>query len=811
MNKIKWKYKYLIILGIYTNMFATNEPTWMTLDGKTKSFVKYNQDLTRNQQPSGFRVAVSNTSLGSADLSSKFNCKTGEIDLTAGIDSFINDFLQQFAGGNFKALLNELKMQTQIEMLMNIITRIHYTVVKNGFNTAAMKKMFDGVGMTKCIKEHMDNAFEGDLKLGMGTAKEDALRINVGINFVELMAIQACLNLGNDGNLEKEQWKKSHKWARHLVNKILNLALTMDLGMSFDTRSLACKDLQDWRRKAQNGASITDNPIIKQLNNKIIEPVVNRTKTYKELLTRNNQKNYFRKVNEVFLGDAMSLTGGSYKTKVDSETTIVGFEPKNKLNKSSTDSKDEEKRKEGVAAKEAGETKKESTDSETEAKEKSKKAGEAVKDGKIIKDEHHTIAIKYLPNSMTIDVFDLNNDNLYEIYEYIYEELQINYKFNSEREKSIYDYIMRKIFSIKMVKKSRVQRLNYIYEEIKEKAKKASIGDNPGEIKAFCTPTGTNFTIFDETKNNEKEIIGFLTELAWEANNKYLEANNKITKWELNKIINKYTYEGTNGNTSLNKEKVQKELMILMMEKRNTSTYKSIYNKDNRPVYVKIDEYLNIDQRSGKKAINISKQEFLSEEDSETNKYKQQREILKNTFKVLCMNALDQKQEKTFQTFGSSKMFDYQSFLLGVPDLIDIIRVLYVLEDPGYLYMFLSKTNKEEYSQLVDLPTKSGRSNYEIPNKMFYSMLLPSFKEITKEDLLFGIKTIKYIKNKFAITTMKVHGNMYSQLNTLEQVQNKTRTKNRTKHERIMYEFEIIRQNMVKRQIMLRTLLDKRN
>jgi len=766
-------------------MLFSNE-IWLTETGYSIKEITNKKGIT--EVTPGLKLDHGTIKLGSASLDTKFNCSTGKIDIEGSIDSFINDFLAMFSSGSLKTLLNQMKFQTQVELLTSLIARIHYLIVHEGLSANSLKKMYDSTSVLKCVETHLKESFTGNFAIGFGTSKEDMLQADFGIDFMKLVGIQGCISGKDATGLDQEKWKLSYEWATAFIQKIINLSLSIDTNQNSNNMSLECKEYYKKVFSVKNLQRTKSTSFV----DSVLEEMTKRMKTQRELIESQslNTIGLNRKLSKSNEGAKTTLTGGYIKPSVKAEVNYVGKEVLEQTTETLNDTIEK--------GQEAEKQLENENNNKTEEEEKELKK-EKNKLGKIIKDVHFNVTIKYTPNNQTIDILQLNPSENYEVFEYIFPTLLTSGIYKNNRDKEIYEYLIKKIFSLKKVSRIHANQMAEIRKIFEKKKKDENIQNNKNAIYNYCK----NFNI-DILKKEDRYISVFLRELNIKASKKYIHTNKKITKEEEINIINKNLTSDKYGNPIYDEKEIVKDIIKLQYEKTKELNYKSLFFRDGRPIYVEVKDFLT--KRKGLFPISESKEIFLEEVPNNETKNTQEVKILKNTLKLLCIQALDINQEYDFTSnFTNNEIvFDYQSLMLDNMELIDLIRILYELEDPAKLYMFLSKNNLSTNSQLYGLETRLKKPNYEIPEKIFYSQNIPMLEGVSKKDMEFLLKQVKYIKRKIVLTLMRIHGNMYAQLNAIAQQRITEKNSN------LMYELEIIKNNMLKRQLMLKLLLDKR-
>jgi len=802
--------KLLLIVFFPLSIFANN--IWLDESGhSTKAVTTYKDLYTPNDD--GFKITNGTIKLASLQLQNKFNCNTGEIDIVGGIDSYINDFLNFFSSGSLKTLFEQMQYQTQLELIQNIIARIHYAVVVEGFEENPLKKMMDSSSITACIENRLKASVEGTTQIGIGTSKEDIVQFDIGVDFMELVGIQGCLSIGKifGGGLDEDKWKISLAKAKKIMKKIMDLLFRLDGNQSATKLSQKCEDLMS---EIFAGEPLT-NPRNPQKLEKIKDGLVERIKTHGELLLNKTQSKLRNELKFIYNygGQNVNLDGTVFKGGIEAEVVTIGPEPQkadtNNIKEEDIENTKEvaENNKENTNTTNKNTTTKEEKVAETEIK------TQVNAFANMLKDTSFNTTMECKPNIETIDILQPSVEQNYEIYDYLFSELLLEDIYKTPREAELYNYLVRKLFSLKKVNREYANTFLKIKKLIIQKVKdnsKDPVKMSENEIYNFCKAPNGKLSPFNPGDKEEKIIFAFANKLAKKAEKKYLESNIKISEKDQLEIINNaQRIDQNTGNKFIDKEFIVKEYIKLQYEKLQKNNYKTMYYKDGRPTYVSTKDFFT--KSDGEYPIGMDKNIFLETKNNETI-YDVRKNILKNTMSAICMESLNINRDKNFTnvSFGTNNtMFDFYSMMLDNMELMDTIRVLYDIENPEKMYMFMSKGRSSEESQLLGVTTEKNYSNYVIPDKIMYGLNQDLLSGITKRDLVYLIKVTKFIKRKLAINQMKIHGNMYAQLNAISQDRNKY-FKDPKYNSLYHYQLELIRHNMLKRQLMLQLLLDKR-
>ena len=230
--------KILLSLSLSTLLFSsiTTEKYELTtgIDSKTNLSTPVVLKYSGNKNNAHI-FTVSTEEKDAAEINTKFNCSTGDIDIDASVLDIPRELQNQF-NTLFKdtdSIIKELAYQELTEFLLDEMAKIHYNMSKEAGGDAL--KAFDGISMAyteQCIASTIDKSIELSLEGGVGLSIYDLFSGKFGINATELMGITKCLRNSEYDSMDdkdKERFEDSKRWVRHLFYKILNESFDIDI------------------------------------------------------------------------------------------------------------------------------------------------------------------------------------------------------------------------------------------------------------------------------------------------------------------------------------------------------------------------------------------------------------------------------------------------------------------------------------------------------------------------------------------------------------------------------------------------------
>jgi len=249
---MKNKLIFLLILNItiLNSLYATVGQVTTGNERTVNLFTGAIMPLDSNTQD--FSVTLTDQEVTLAEAKSSFNCETGEIKIDASVVNDLNNMLSTFgqdAEQAAKGLISEMATQAGIELSLEVLARLHYTIVQGMASSSDMLKAIKLKDVTKCVTSGFFNALDSELEGGIGTNIYDLFTGKIGINFVSIAGIYPCIKevLGEPKDESaKIQLEKSRQWVRFFFYKLLNSSFDMlyNLELSAGEISAECEEVK---------------------------------------------------------------------------------------------------------------------------------------------------------------------------------------------------------------------------------------------------------------------------------------------------------------------------------------------------------------------------------------------------------------------------------------------------------------------------------------------------------------------------------------------------------------------------------------
>lgn len=801
----------LLLFIVNINQASTKKPE----DGSIKTEIEnlkdvveqrsgdYTKPATMNKEhqykPEGFEIKIKDHKLGGLDLSSKFDCRTGKIDVSGGLNTYINKYLEMFSDGKMKTLYKNMTRQAKIELLINIIARLHITFMGSEGKWETFKKFWESSGFYSCLKKTYNEAFSGDVRGAVGKGDNQGNEFSLGINVIKLVGLQKCVTLHNpsENGYKKEDWIISHKWARHFVQKLLDAAFNLNAGVNWDIVSPECKEIQKYYEKGKKTYGIT-NPSL--YDNPYLEAIIGSTKDN----IQNIKKEYD------FVSDVDAFDFNKYKLM--KKGTLVGSSEKSIVDYKKTSVQTN-------SAKSAT----------TQAKERAiKSIKNSIKTRIQVSFEKRTETKAASKTKM--DNLELNQRELKSINKNFYQEelLEIGQLNNSNHQKIAFN-LLRKVISIK--KKSITEETNTVKEAMTQlfgngckeselingmekqlvdyKKLKKIIKDKNGEAKIEKAKEikNENITIVEK-------YIKKIYDKAKERNQRELAIplNHEMIRMQLaqSKIVN-----DTDLVLDVQSElESRKKIFLMFKNMTKINDYEGIQNKRDEAIFITEDDYRNnVDGKTlAFKEKNIAPKKVISINTG------QEKDIQIRTLQYICSELLDLPIDNVtipILSNGNNTVLNYTVLNQQIMNEREFMKILYKFEDPVLLFGLLGLDTNNQ--QLINIPVnKNGEAVADIRynNNLYYiKRNIPGIKDFTTQDLIFAVNYIKKLKKNYYISIINVYDRLLTGVDEYFQNQINSHLMNggHIFVKKMKIEKTIIILNIKKRLYILKLLLDKQN
>jgi hypothetical protein len=238
-------------LSFSTTLTGENNSTWAY---KKNSNTDNSQFDNLNKDANAFEITLKNRDLELIDISSALNCSNGSFDISGSTglnnpEKLFSDFIDHLVNDP-KQMLQEMALQEGVESIIDGVALIHYIIVKKSASDVSFSQILGAKEFSACMSESIKESFKTEADMGVAIESKHPFELQMGINVVPLLKSTKCIRklLDMEGGVEdKEQFKKSKKWARHMFYKILNAASDFNFKASLPDE---CADL---KKEASSG------------------------------------------------------------------------------------------------------------------------------------------------------------------------------------------------------------------------------------------------------------------------------------------------------------------------------------------------------------------------------------------------------------------------------------------------------------------------------------------------------------------------------------------------------------------------------